>query len=799
MRWRSLVLILLLMSVTLQAQPAADGSEALSAFLKGDYQGAETLLEGPAGASPVGLRVSIELSLRSGEFEQAAGYARTLLSAYRNNQLSTPLAQAQAGFAAWQLQRWEEANDIFIDVAEAGQAPSSMYVDWGNLYLEKYNPSEAERIFREGLEAEQEPEGLRRWSQADLYLGLSRAFRDQSISGASQALEKAEGLEPDSRELLAERALLAIRDEDYDDARGRISTGLGHDPGFLPLLELDYVLHYFEGKLEDAAAAKVRLEAVNPRDANLYELLGDLSVIRRRLEEAVEYYDQAFQFNPNQWSALASKGINQLRLGREVEGIESLELAYKNDPYNLWTVNTLRLVDSFERFEKFETEHFSIKLHREQAEALRPYVEELLERCLKTLEEKYGHEIEGKIVFEMYPDHEDFAVRTLGMPGLGALGATFGRVVAMDSPSARPRGEFHWASTLWHEIAHVVTLALSNGNVPRWFTEGLSMMEERRGGTGWGDGLSVGFVKAYEQGELLPISKLNSGFLRPETPNQLAISYFQAGWICEFLEQRYGAEKIRRMLVAYGEGLETDEVFETVLGESVEQVDSLFQEELKAKLQPLVGVLEMPEALPDIDELLVAVEASPENYFLNIAAGESLIELERSAEAIPYLRKAIELFPDRADGASPYASLAKALAEERRSEELVEVLEEWWTRSPLAIDTAFRLADLLEGSSDDTALTHLESALYLDPLSQVLHRRLGDSYARRGSHDLAIREYGVLLSLKPIDAAGAHFRLAQQLSLSGRREEARREILFALEIAPGYEEAQRLLLELVRQ
>ena len=40
----------------------------------------------------------------------------------------------------------------------------------------------------------------------------------------------------------------------------------------------------------------------------------------------------------------------------------------------------------------------------------------------------------GPVQVEVYPDHEDFAVRTMGMPGLGALGVTFGQVVAMDSP-----------------------------------------------------------------------------------------------------------------------------------------------------------------------------------------------------------------------------------------------------------------------------------------------------------------------------------------------------------------------------
>ena len=52
----------------------------------------------------------------------------------------------------------------------------------------------------------------------------------------------------------------------------------------------------------------------------------------------------------------------------------------------------------------------------------------------------------GPVQVEVYPDHEDFAVRTMGMPGLGALGVTFGEVVAMDSPSARKPGDFNWGA-----------------------------------------------------------------------------------------------------------------------------------------------------------------------------------------------------------------------------------------------------------------------------------------------------------------------------------------------------------------
>ena len=63
---------------------------------------------------------------------------------------------------------------------------------------------------------------------------------------------------------------------------------------------------------------------------------------------------------------------------------------------------------------------------------------------------------------------------------LGALGACFGRVVTLDSPKAREPGTFNWGETLWHEMAHVITLQLSGNRLPRWLSEGTSVFEERR-------------------------------------------------------------------------------------------------------------------------------------------------------------------------------------------------------------------------------------------------------------------------------------------------------------------------------
>jgi hypothetical protein len=82
-----------------------------------------------------------------------------------------------------------------------------------------------------------------------------------------------------------------------------------------------------------------------------------------------------------------------------------------------------------------------------------------MQRAIATYEKKYQMKLPGPVHLEVYPNHDDFIVRTLGLPGQGGLlGVTFGLTVAMDSPTARGPGQFSWASTMWHEFSHVFVL-----------------------------------------------------------------------------------------------------------------------------------------------------------------------------------------------------------------------------------------------------------------------------------------------------------------------------------------------------
>lgn len=769
----------------------------------GAYQEAEKLLDTGGQQNPFLLRLRLELALRKGRAEEVQAFSTRLLSLYRLGQLRSGAELSQAALAAWKLDQWEEANQVFIQASQMSPTYRSLYIDWGNLYLEKFNPAEAEGIFRDALSAADADPQTNRWKEEDAWLGLARALADQGKPGVDESLEKIFALNPQHAGGLALKAYLAIQEEDWDQAREHLDQGLKANPEFLPLLETECAYHYFRGRLDDFRTCQSKIGRINPSDDQLYEMLGDLSVTKRRLEESVDFYRRAVAANPSQWSALASLGINLLRLAREEEGKRILEEAYAGDPYNIWTVNTLRLLDSFDRFEVSEISRFKIKLHSKEAAALRPYVHSLVQECLQILERKYQHSIEGGYLLEIYPDHEDFAVRTLGLPGLGALGATFGKVVAMDSPSARPRGKFHWGSTLWHELAHVVTLSLSQNQVPRWFTEGLSMMEERQAREGWGEQISVAFVRAWEEDQLLPIADLNSGFIRPSYPGQIQISYLQAGWLCEFLAKRYGFDRLREMLVAYADQKTTAEVFESVLQVSVDQVNSLFEKEMAQVLEPLSRSLKQPESIDlnsaDSKSLKLALAAQPDHYLLNLALSRRLAQSQEPEAAIPYLEKAVELVPWLAGENSPYPLLSEIYRKLDDTESELDWLERWWNTSAANGDAGLRLATLLKDAErKEEALQVARDLMFVDPLSREVHQIAGEVLIETGHPLEAVREYSVLLSLDPVDPAEVHFQLARALHQAGEKERARRQVLKALEIAPGYRAAQGLLLELVQ-
>ena len=103
-------------------------------------------------------------------------------------------------------------------------------------------------------------------------------------------------------------------------------------------------------------------------------------------------------------------------------------------------------------------------------------------------------------------------------------------------------------------------LTATNHRVPRWFTEGMAVHEETAASPDWGDRLDPAGDQAIKDKKLLPVAELDRGFIRPSYPTQVVVSYFQAGRICDYINEKWGYDKLLEMMYAFAESKPTPEV-----------------------------------------------------------------------------------------------------------------------------------------------------------------------------------------------------------------------------------------------
>ena len=102
-------------------------------------------------------------------------------------------------------------------------------------------------------------------------------------------------------------------------------------------------------------------------------------------------------------------------------------------------------------------------------------------------------------------------------------------------------------------MSHVFILTATNHRVPRWFTEGLAVHEETQVSPEWGDRVTPEILLAIRDKKLLPVAELDRGFIRPEYPSQVIVSYFQAGRILDYIQDRWGVDKILDMVHSFAQ------------------------------------------------------------------------------------------------------------------------------------------------------------------------------------------------------------------------------------------------------
>jgi tetratricopeptide (TPR) repeat protein len=654
-------------------------------------------------------------------------------------------------------------------IQEGSDAPDGddARIALGEMFLEKYNSADAQSSFDDVLKTNpSDPRAL---------LGAAKRRVFDGASGADSLVRKALTVNPSYADAQVFAAELHLDLEEYADAQREVDRALQVNPTLSEALAVRAAVRYLVGDAAGFEAAKRQALAANPRDAELFNTLAELSARVRQYREAAEFARQAVALDAKSWRGFGLLGMNELRLGQIAAGKKNLETSFKGDPYNVWIKNTLDLLDTFKNYDEIKTDHFVFMIEKDESALLEPYIAELGEAAYTRFSSTYKYTPPPPIRIEVYRSHADFSVRTVGLAGLGALGVSFGTTLAFDSPAAKDAGPFNWGSTVWHELAHTFTLGSTDHRIPRWLSEGLSVYEEHRARPGWGFDVTPAFLDAYRKKKLVPVSRMNDGFMHPAYPEQVMFSYYQASLVCDLIARDYGEPAIQRMLMAYKAGQTTDDVFKSVLKTDLATFDKKFDAYMRERFAT---------ALAGLDEFRVKT-----------MEGRALMQSNQLDAAAVSFERAKALFPQYGGDDSPTWYLSQIYAKRGDTRRVAEELKQLVASNEANYEAQIALAGALQKLGDTKgAAAALASAIYINPFDLTVHQTLAELAKASGDARMVVRERRAVVALAPVDRPEALFQLAVAYREAGDSAAARRTVLRALEDAPNFEKAQSLLL-----
>jgi tetratricopeptide (TPR) repeat protein len=768
--------------------------KARAAIARGRYDQAESMLREVVALAPTS-EAALELGLLMqmlGRGDATMMLERVALLAQRS---PDPIEVARGARAERALGRLRDANASFQAASNRLPKDPSINTAWGELFLQTEQNGEALKSFQAAIEADDT------WTPA--LLGAAQALGDdnppQAVALAKKALE-INSSSVDAYVLLAGQATSADK---RDEGRELLQKALAINPSSLDAHALLAAMAYVEDKKPEFEAEAAKTLAISPKYGDVFRLAGQLAANNYRFDEAVALTRRALELDPDNPVSLTALGTHLLRTGDEPAARVALDRSFKLHPYSVVTFNLLGMMDKLDTFETIRDGDFIFRMPKDEVPVLREYIIPLAHKAFEEYGRRYNFTPKGPILIEVFNKHDDFAVRNVGLPGMvGALGACFGRVVTMDSPKALPPGSFQWEATLWHELAHVFTIQMSNQRVPRWLTEGVSAFEEKRAKPEWARPNDLEFVTLLNRGETIKLKELNAAFTNPRT---ISLAYYQGALLVEHMSQLYGDAGVGKLVRAFADGSDSDEALKKALETDFDELQASFDqftEKMFANIKPALKDGPKDEELQDMPLLALRAyaEENPQNFAAQMALGRSLRKEDQVDEAIKAFERAAQLVPQARGANSPHAQLADIAIMRNDKPRAIAELQALVNVDFDNIQAARQLAALLrEASVTDPARLRpvYERITAIDPYDAEAHTMLGRFAMQRSEPDTATREFRAVIAIGPVDRAAAITDLAESYLKSGKRAEAKRETLAALEIAPSYERAQALLLELV--
>lgn len=645
--------------------------------------------------------------------------------------LDNAVDMIQLAEAAKHTGQYKLANDAYREAVKLDPKQTDAGVAWSDLFLQKYAAQLAEQTLEDVFKINP--------NHPDGHAAMAEVIMETryDLAAVKHHLDKVFEINPKNMRGLKVRAAIEIDGNQWEAAQKTLDSVLALNKEDVEALSMKATIAWLRDDVKTYEAEKAKVFAINPKYADLYRIVSRSAVREHRYVEAIELEKEAVKVKPDYYEAMAGAGLGYLRLGMEKEGIEWLDKSWAGDQYNVRTYNTRNLFRNTipKEYSVTNSKSFRIRYHNDEKAVFARYLEPTMEKAFADMSKRYGFTPKTPITLELYADRNDYGIRTVGLPDLGALGVCFGQVITAMSPAT---GDINWGMVMWHELGHVFAIQLSNSRVPRWFTEGLSEYETLIASPHWRRENDNDLYGAMLNGSLPSIGALNSEFMQPDQ-NAVVVAYYQSAVTIEWLVQTFGWAKIPEALKLFGKGKETPEVLKTITGKTIAQLDVEFRKYLEIRLKPYAGTFKLPtKGFDDTTKLEVAADAAPKDGKARANVALSYYYAGEAEKAISNANAALALDPKQPIARFILAEVAVHKNDSAKAKQMYTALAADGFDNA---DLRARLAQIAEAEKNDAEKEkHLCAAKKLDPERSFAYQELAELYEAKGDAKRALAE-----------------------------------------------------------
>ena len=678
-------------------------------------------------------------------------------------------------------------NEVYVDVVKF--EPDCWIAEYlaGSMLLEKYNRPQAVKAFDKALAMNP------RAAEAFVGKGLA-ALQGLEIKDAEQYAEEALKLNPRLTSALRLRADVHILTGSFGEAFKVLEKAKSINPREEPTLARLAACQHFTSQKEAFDKTVAAVKEFNPKPGVFYYDLASTLEDRKFYYDAEKFFKQAIELNDKMAGPKSGLGMLYLRLGKETEARELLDKSFKADPFNVRVANSRKVLTHLDSYARKESKHYILRYDAKTDAILAEFLLDFLEEVHAHLLKEYGYEPEGKILIELFNNHEMFSGRTVALPDLHTIGACTGRVVTMVSPRGKGVPKlFNWGRVIRHELVHIFNLAQTDFQVPHWLTEGLAVRNE---GTGRPPSWNVILRDRFNKNDLLTLDTIQLGFVRPRSQDEWTLAYCQSLLYVEYMIDKFGLGSIGKMLDAYREGLSNAASIEKVCKVDKPAFEKGYKDYVAAIVKAIPGTARKTDKPMTLTELEKALETNPNDVDLAARLAQEYQQRKKNEEAGKLADKVLEKDKTHAIANIVKARLLKADGDDVAARKLIE-----GAVTAKGDDSRLRafLARLcLESKEFAAAAEQFEHCRRLAPLDGDWLEFLEEIYTKLDDKEKLISVLKEKIA-NNADDIKARIKLAEMLLDAKKPAEAEPFALEAVQIDVLSMEARKLLLQALKE